>query len=162
MTKMKEYNIVMSSSGYVSAAVVEIPPGITFDKIVEDLKDVKHQLPPAPDIEHLGYKSKMLYDYFITAYAVESAPIKLGPTKATKGDKFAVILNDFGSELNLPSNVYIFAIRYDSRDNDEVLVLRLSAFNDKETADLVKLNGVYTGKIEDPISYTSPGRYVVV
>lgn len=159
---MKDYNVIMSLSGYVSAAVVEIPPGITFDKIVEDLKDVKRQLPPAPDTEHLGYKSKMLYDYFITTYAVEHKPIKLASTKAAQGEKFAVTLSDFGGELNLPSDVYIFAIRYDSRDNDEALVMRISAFNDKEVADLVKLNGLYTGKIEDPVSYTSPGRYVVV
>lgn len=159
---MKEYSVVMSSSGYVSAAIVEIPTGVSFDKIVNDLKDVKRQLPPAPDTEHLGYKSRMLYDYFITTYATDQVPIKLQSTKGGKNGKFSVKLEDFGQELNLPSNIYIFAIRDNSMDNDEALLLRLSAFNDKDDAEITKSNGVYSGIIADPVSFTSPGRYVVV
>lgn len=157
---MKEYDIEMSSAGYLLAILAEIPPGISFDKIVEDLKEVKRQLPQAPDVEHVGYKSQMLHDYLVTTYGSEWRKIPMKGAK--KKDKYAVKLNEFGRNLLLPSNVYIFAIRYNAADNDEILVMRLSSFVDKEVADITKKNGVYSSVVTDPVSFVSQGKYELI
>ena len=153
---MTNYPVTISGYGFSNGIVAEIPEEKEFSDIVADLQEAKQQICKCIEGD---YNPDLLMDYVRTVYALDSYNATRYCDSSKKGTKYEVTV-EIGKELNIPDNYFLFASSV--YRNSELLVLRLSIFNDDVDVDLTKDHGIYTGIIDDPISYTMTDYFCTV
>ena len=152
------YDITIPVFGYQSNAIlVKLPEDVSFNDIVNDIKEAKNQI--LDGLEGEEYNASLLMSYVQTTYGAEVYNVEYDRDPSTKRNRYSVTVK-IGTDLDIPDNLYLFATT--NFGVDELLVLKLSVFNDPDSVTLTRDHGEYTGILEDPVSFTMDNYFITI
>ena len=152
------YDITIPVFGYQSNAIlVKLPENVSFNDIVNDIKEAKNQI--LDGLEGEEYNASLLMSYVQTTYGAEVYNVEYNRDPSAKRNRYSVTVK-IGTDLDIPDNLYMFATT--NFGVDELLVLKLSVFNDPDTVTLTRDHGEYTGILEDPVSFTMDNYFITI
>lgn len=152
------YDITIPVFGYQSNAIlVKLPEDVSFNDIVNDIKEAKNQI--LDGLEGEEYNASLLMSYVQTTYGAEVYNVEYDRDPSAKRNRYSVTVK-IGTDLDIPDNLYLFATT--NFGVDELLVLKLSVFNDPDSVTLTRDHGEYTGILEDPVSFTMDNYFITI
>lgn len=152
------YDITIPVFGYQSNAIlVKLPENVSFNDIVNDIKEAKNQI--LDGLEGEEYNASLLMSYVQTTYGAEVYNVEYNRDPSAKRNRYSVTVK-IGTDLDIPDNLYLFATT--NFGVDELLVLKLSVFNDPDSVTLTRDHGEYTGILEDPVSFTMDNYFITI
>ena len=152
------YDITIPVFGYQSNAIlVKLPEDVSFNDIVNDIKEAKNQI--LDGLEGEEYNASLLMSYVQTTYGAEVYNVEYNRDPSAKRNRYSVTVK-IGTDLDIPDNLYMFATT--NFGVDELLVLKLSVFNDPDSVTLTRDHGEYTGILEDPVSFTMDNYFITI
>lgn len=152
------YDIAIPVFGYQSNAIlVKLPEDVSFNDIVNDIKEAKNQI--LDGLEGEEYNASLLMSYVQTTYGAEVYNVEYNRDPSAKRNRYSVTVK-IGTDLDIPDNLYLFATT--NFGVDELLVLKLSVFNDPDSVTLTRDHGEYTGILEDPVSFTMDNYFITI
>ena len=152
------YDITIPVFGYQSNAIlVKLPEDVSFIDIVNDIKEAKNQI--LDGLEGEEYNASLLMSYVQTTYGAEVYNVEYNRDPSAKRNRYSVTVK-IGTDLDIPDNLYLFATT--NFGVDELLVLKLSVFNDPDSVTLTRDHGEYTGILEDPVSFTMDNYFITI
>ena len=152
------YDIMIPVFGYQSNAIlVKLLEDISFNDIVNDIKEAKNQI--LDGLEGEEYNASLLMSYVQTTYGAEVYNVEYNRDPSAKRNRYSVTVK-IGTDLDIPDNLYLFATT--NFGVDELLVLKLSVFNDPDSVTLTRDHGEYTGILEDPVSFTMDNYFITI
>ena len=153
------YDITIPVFGYQSGAImVKLPEELSFNDIVNDIKEAKEQILNSLE-EDTQYNASLLMSYVQTTYGAEVYNVNYNRDPSAKRNRYSVTVK-IGTDLDIPDNLYLFATT--NFGVDELLVLKLSVFNDPDSVTLTRDHGEYTGVLEDPVSFTMDNYFITI
>lgn len=152
------YDITIPVFGYQSNAIlVKLLDDVSFNDIVNDIKEAKNQI--LDGLEGEEYNASLLMSYVQTTYGAEVYNVEYNRDPSAKRNRYSVTVK-IGTDLDIPDNLYLFATT--NFGVDELLVLKLSVFNDPDSVTLTRDHGEYTGILEDPVSFTMDNYFITI
>ena len=152
------YDITIPVFGYQSNAIlVKLLEDVSFNDIVNDIKEAKNQI--LDGLEGEEYNASLLMSYVQTTYGAEVYNVEYNRDPSAKRNRYSVTVK-IGTDLDIPDNLYLFATT--NFGVDELLVLKLSVFNDPDSVTLTRDHGEYTGILEDPVSFTMDNYFITI
>lgn len=152
------YDITIPVFGYQSNAIlVKLSEDVSFNDIVNDIKEAKNQI--LDGLEGEEYNASLLMSYVQTTYGAEVYNVEYNRDPSAKRNRYSVTVK-IGKDLDIPDTLYLFATT--NFGVDELLVLKLSVFNDPDSVTLTRDHGEYTGILEDPVSFTMDNYFITI